>query len=88
MERAVYDRDKTIKDLREKNKELEKQSALTQEANKETDLKEQEGTEEFVKIADKLYSKLKHTLAKAIRNKLPFIMVEYQGGEATDIDTI
>ena len=51
-------------------------------------LKKQKNIEGFVKVTPKLYKQMKDTVNTAIRRKLPFIRIEIQGDEATNIDTI
>ncbi len=86
LERAIDARDNTIKELNEKIEILEKNM---EGANAEIEyLKQQEGSEGIVNIPPKLYGKLKNLVIIAIRDKIPFVRIEYEGNEARDVDTI
>ena len=86
MERAIDARDNTIKELNEKIEILEKNM---EGADAEIEyLKQQEGSEGIVNIPPKLYGKLKNLVIIAIRDKIPFVRIEYEGNEARDVDTI
>lgn len=79
MERAINDRDKTIKILK----------GELQGAKEEVDfLRERECDQGFITVGSPLYRRFKHAIITATKDKLPFIRIQYEGGEAKDIDTI